>query len=109
MPAGELKHGTLALIDTNAICFVILTNPKYTAKIQASISEIQARGGVCYLITQLDIDNIADYTFKLPAFDYNEITLSSIIFFQLLAYHTSVIKGLNPDKPRNLAKSVTVG
>lgn len=109
MPAGELKHGTLALIDTSAICFVILTNPKYIAKIQASISEIQARGGVCYLITQLDVDNIADYTFKLPTFNYNEITLSSIIFFQLLAYHTSIIKGFNPDKPRNLAKSVTVG
>lgn len=109
-PAGELKHGTLALIDENAICFVILTNKKYLSKIESSISEIQARGGICYLITQLDLDNqIADYIIKLPKFDYKELTITSIIFFQLLAYYTSVEKGLNPDKPRNLAKSVTVG
>lgn len=108
--AGELKHGTLALIDSNSICFIVLTNPKFLSKVEASISEIRARGGKCYLVTQLDInEDVSDYIIKLPNFNSGEIALTSIIFFQLLAYYTSALKGLNPDKPRNLAKSVTVG
>lgn len=110
LPSGELKHGTLALITENTTCIIIATKSNTLHKNLNSIHEIKARGGKVILVTELDIDineNI-DYIIKLPAIDESIIDIISIIPFQILALEESIYLGYNPDKPRNLAKSVTV-
>ena len=109
LPSGELKHGTLALIDKDTTCIIIATNPETLDKNINSIHEIKARGGKIILVTQLDIshENI-DYVIKLQNIDKDLIDIVSVIPFQLLALERSLDEKYNPDKPRNLAKSVTV-
>ncbi|AAO26771.1 glucosamine-fructose-6-phosphate aminotransferase isomerizing [Buchnera aphidicola str. Bp (Baizongia pistaciae)] len=107
--AGELKHGPLALVDSSTQIIVIAPNDNLIDKIKLNISEIRTRGGVLHIFS----DNLTKFNdntnvIRLP---YDGILLSPIIYvipLQLLAYYVALIKGKNIDKPRNLAKSVTV-
>lgn len=110
IPSGELKHGTLSLVDQKSLVFVIATDPDLVAKNLSSASEIKARGGKIVLVTNLDVKSCEDIDY-LYKFDETEQALSSllsVIPFQVLSYKTCVKLGFSPDKPRNLAKSVTV-
>ncbi len=104
--AGELKHGVIALITegTPVICFVDNHNQDYMVSIA---SEVKARGGLIIGICQSP-NPIFDHLLMLPAADNPAAVIGSIIPCQLLAYFLATQRGLNPDKPRNLAKSVTV-
>lgn len=107
--AGELKHGTLALIDENTTVLVTATQKNLFEKTMNSIYEIKARGATVVLLTQFDVENDAlDLIVKLPCTDQCLMPLVSIYPLQMIAYKTALLKGLDPDKPRNLAKSVTV-
>ena len=111
-PAGELKHGFLALVDNDSYVFVIATNKDLLEKTINGAHEAQSRGAKIILVSQFDISKnlLSDiYQFiKLPSTNYDLMPVLSIIPFQLLSYYTSINKGINPDQPRNLAKSVTV-
>ena len=109
MSMGELKHGTLALIDENALCIIISTNEALLEKNITTINEIQSRGGHIVLISNHNAQNTLkpiDYKVNLLGATIGEI--EAIIPMQLLSNNYSLSLGLNPDKPRNLAKSVTV-
>lgn len=108
-PCGELKHGTLSLIDDNSLVIAIATDEKIWDKVKNSIHEIVCRGGKVALITQMDIeDKDIDYLIKIPNVSELLLPIVSIIPIDLIAYRVSIMLGNNPDKPRNLAKSVTV-
>ncbi|XBC40282.1 MAG: glutamine--fructose-6-phosphate transaminase (isomerizing) [Buchnera aphidicola (Nurudea ibofushi)] len=108
-PIGELKHGPLALIDSNVPIIIIAPNNNLLEKIKLNIEEIHSRGGLIYILS----DPFAKFNknrniIRLP---YIEHLISPIFYaipLQLLAYYTALIKGENIDQPRNLAKSVTV-
>lgn len=110
-PAGELKHGPLALIDKDAPVIVLAPNDELLEKIKSNIHEVCARGGEMIIFTQSDVkfhNKNKWHLLKLPTI---AAELSPIIFaipLQLLSYHAAVIKGTDVDRPRNLAKSVTV-
>jgi len=107
IPAGELKHGPLALMDENV--FVIIINPNdstYTDTIN-SASEIKARGAKIIGISDKNSD-IYDYWIEVPKTEEAFYPLVEIIPIQLLAYYAALEKNTDPDYPRNLAKSVTV-
>lgn len=110
--SGELKHGFLALIDDGTFLFVLATQKELLDKTLNGAHEAYARGAKIILATQLDIDTSkVDFvykSFKLQSVEEELMPIVSIIIFQLLAYYTSMAKSLNPDQPRNLAKSVTV-
>lgn len=107
--AGELKHGTLALIDENTTVIAIATQKELFDKTMNSIYEIKARGAKVVLLTQFDIKSDAiDMLIELPTTDQAIMAEISIYPLQMLAYKTAMLKGLDPDKPHNLAKSVTV-
>lgn len=109
-PCGELKHGTLSLIDENSIVFVIMTERDLIAKTTNAIHEITSRGGNVVCITQFDDIDLGDcyYVIHLPKLNQLFMPIVSIIPFHLISYKITTKLGLNPDKPRNLAKSVTV-
>lgn len=102
-PSGELKHGTLALINKKSLVICINTNDKLKEKTLLSLKEIEARKAKTLLISKDDNSFI-----QLPNIDYKLLPIISIIPSQLFSYYISIYKNLNPDKPRNLAKSVTV-
>lgn len=108
MPAGELKHGSLALVDKRTVCVVHILDNAHQEKLLVSAAEIKARGGQI-----IGIANQAEpvFDFYLPSLGSKDQieSLGQAIWGQLLAYYLAVQKGLNPDRPRNLAKSVTVG
>ena len=110
-PAAEMKHGPIALIDSEMPVFVIATRDSLYEKVISNIQEIRARGGrVTALVTEGDeqIKKFANHVIELPdTLDCFEPLLVSIPL-QLLAYHIAVCKGRDVDRPRNLAKSVTV-
>ena len=109
MSLGELKHGTLALIDESAICIVISTSEALAEKNVTTINEIQSRGGHIITISNHAIKNtIKPIDYKVNLLDATIPEIESIIPIQLLSNAYSLSLGLNPDKPRNLAKSVTV-
>lgn len=103
-PAGELKHGTLALIDNNSMVFAISTSKTLHPRLVSAISEIEARGGKVQLLS-----TVKDTQQIFNSVDEMLDGLQIMVYLQLLSYYTAVAKGYNPDKPRNLAKSVTVG
>lgn len=104
VPAGELKHGTLALIDDKSLVVTICTDSQIQDKIKSNVKEILARGGHILLLASKNFVE-ADYFTELPKIHG---TYYATVFLQSLAYKVCLQKGLNPDKPRNLAKSVTV-
>lgn len=111
-PAGELKHGFLALVDKDTLSIFLCTENSLLSKVLSNIHEVRARGGKTILITNLDVSIDAqknvDEVIKIKSFADELMPITSIKFFQWLAYFTSTSLGINPDKPRNLAKSVTV-
>jgi glucosamine--fructose-6-phosphate aminotransferase (isomerizing) len=110
-PAAEMKHGPIALIDSDMPVVVVATHNAMYEKVLSNIQEIKARNGkVIALVTKGDntISKIADQVIELPETIECLEPLLSTIPLQLLAYHIAVCKGKNVDQPRNLAKSVTV-
>jgi glucosamine--fructose-6-phosphate aminotransferase (isomerizing) len=110
-PAAEMKHGPIALIDENMP--VVFIAPKDTSydKIVSNIQEVKARHGVVIAVVSEGDDTIpelADYTFEIPAIEEALLPLLTVIPLQLLSYYIAVLRGCDVDKPRNLAKSVTV-
>ncbi len=107
MPAGELKHGTLALIEKGTPVIAVAPNDCTRAHILSNISEVKARGA--YVIGVSDEpSSMFDAFIEVPSVDEVYFPLVSIIPLQLLAFHSAVVRNLDPDRPRNLAKSVTV-
>ena len=110
-PAAEMKHGPIALIDSEMPVFVIATRDRLYEKVISNIQEVRARGGrVTALVTEGDtqIQKFADHVIALPDTLECFQPLIASIPLQLLAYHIAVCKGKDVDRPRNLAKSVTV-
>ncbi len=110
-PAAEMKHGPIALIDSEMPVFVIATRDRLYEKVISNIQEVRARGGrVTALVTEGDkqISKFADDVIELPDTMECFQPLIASIPLQLLAYHIAVCKGKDVDRPRNLAKSVTV-
>ncbi len=110
-PAAEMKHGPIALVDDTLPVVFIATHDMYHEKIISNMQEIKARKGkVIAVITEGDTvtTGIADDVIAVPAADEIVAPILSVIPMQLLAYYIGVSKGLDVDKPRNLAKSVTV-
>lgn len=110
-PAAEMKHGPIALIDSDMLVVVIATRNAMYEKVLSNIQEIKARKGkVIALVSKGDetISKIADEVIELPDTEECLEPLLATIPLQLLAYHIAVCKGKNVDQPRNLAKSVTV-
>jgi glucosamine--fructose-6-phosphate aminotransferase (isomerizing) len=110
-PAAEMKHGPIALVDENLPVVFVATKDAYHAKIVSNIQEIKARKGkVIAIISEGDevIPTMADDIFFVPPADEIIAPIISVIPLQLLSYYIGVAKGCDVDKPRNLAKSVTV-
>lgn len=109
--AGELKHGTIALIEEGTMVIAIATQEDMIEKIISNIKEVKARGAYVIALTKEKYKNVADISDEIILIDDVEDILAPTvanISLQLLAYYTAVEKGLDVDKPRNLAKSVTV-
>ena len=110
-PAGELKHGPLALVDAQMPVVAIAPNDALLEKLKSNLQEVRARGGELYVVADLDSHLTAGDGIHLIRVAEHRGLLSPIVHvvpLQLLAYHTAVLRGTDVDKPRNLAKSVTV-
>ena len=110
-PAGELKHGTIALIENGTMVVVVATQENMIEKIVSNIKELKARGAYIISITKnsyKDIRDVSDEVLAISDIDDILAPVLAVIPAQLFAYYTAVAKGLDVDKPRNLAKSVTV-
>jgi glucosamine--fructose-6-phosphate aminotransferase (isomerizing) len=110
-PAAEMKHGPIALIDSEMPTVVIATNKGIYEKVISNIQEIKARKGrVLAVVTKGDtiIRELADYYIEVPETEECFMPLLTVIPLQLLAYYIAIVKGCDVDQPRNLAKSVTV-
>jgi len=110
-PAGELKHGPLALVDREMPVVAIAPNDALLEKLKSNLQEVRARGGELYVVADLDShlapgDGI--HLIRLPEHAGPLSPIVHVVPLQLLAYHAAVIRGTDVDKPRNLAKSVTV-
>lgn len=106
-PAGELKHGTISLIEEGSLVIAISTDQNLCEKIISNIREVQSRGAVVLSITCFEeVAAVSDYYAKVPS-GLNAPILASVTL-QLFAYYTALARGCDIDKPRNLAKSVTV-
>jgi len=110
-PAAEMKHGPIALVDESLPVVILATRDRFQHKILSNIQEIKARKGrVIALVTEGDeaVTALADDIIAVPEADEVVAPILHVIPLQLLAYHIGVLKGYDVDKPRNLAKSVTV-
>ena len=105
---GELKHGPIALIENGFPVIGIMTDEKLLDKSISNIQEVISRGAKTIIITNQDINKDFDYIIKIPKINKYLSPILSVIPLQLLSYYISKEKGLDVDKPRNLAKSVTV-
>ena len=106
--AGELKHGPIALIDEGFPVISIITDENLAHKTISNIQEVISRGAKTIVITSMNLNKSFDYILKIPETSKYLTPILSVIPLQLLAYYISKEKGLDVDKPRNLAKSVTV-
>jgi glucosamine--fructose-6-phosphate aminotransferase (isomerizing) len=110
-PAGELKHGPLALVDENMPVVVIAPNDALLEKVKSNMQEVRARGGQVYVFADLDShfgESEGVHVIRTPRHVGLLSPILHSIPVQLLAYHAALLKGTDVDKPRNLAKSVTV-
>lgn len=111
-PAGEMKHGPLALVQPGVVCVVGATQPTILDKVISNVREVQARGGTVVAITSDQTDTmrkVAEYCIPIPTTRHEFFdTLLSVIPMQLFAYYVAAGLGCEIDQPRNLAKSVTV-
>lgn len=109
--AGELKHGTISLVTDNMPVIAVATQRELFDKTVSNVKEVKARGGKVIFVTHNYInvdDDVADYKIGLPTIDDILMPMLTVVPLQLIAYYTSVLRGNDVDKPRNLAKSVTV-
>ncbi len=110
-PAGELKHGPLALVTDKMPVVTIAPNDDLLEKLQSNMQEVRARGGQLYVFADTDTKIVSEDGIHVIRMSENYGQLSPILHvipLQLLAYHTALVRGTDVDKPRNLAKSVTV-
>ena len=108
-PAGELKHGTISLIEKDTPIIAISTDEKLLEKTISNIKEVKARGAKVIFITNSDIkSDFYDYLIKIPKTNSLFQSILTIIPLQIIAYEVAKSLGCDIDKPRNLAKSVTV-
>ena len=110
-PAGEMKHGPIALIDENMPVMFLATKDSVYEKVLSNMEEVKARGGIVIAVADHDDAQLlekADQLIRIPGTDPFVTPVLSTIPLQLLAYHMAILKGTDVDQPRNLAKSVTV-
>ena len=109
-PAGELKHGPLALVDASMPVICALPNDPLLDKVLSNLQEVRARGGELFLFSDQNVKIELDRFQNLTLADIYPSTAPIVysVPLQLLAYHVAVLKGTDVDQPRNLAKSVTV-
>ena len=107
-PSGELKHGPIALIENDVTVISILTNRMLVQKSISNIQEVVTRGAKTFIVTNQELNHNFDEVIEIPKTNTLISPILSVIPLQLLAYYISKEKGLDVDKPRNLAKSVTV-
>ena len=110
-PAAEMKHGPIALVDENMPVVFVATHHRLYKKIISNIQEVIARNGrIIAVVTEGDkeVKALSSFVIEIPETLETLVPLLSVIPLQLIAYHVAVVKGLNVDQPRNLAKSVTV-
>jgi glucosamine--fructose-6-phosphate aminotransferase (isomerizing) len=110
LASGELKHGTIALVDSNTFVLALNSSELLYDKNLSSIEEVLARGGKIIVVGDRveKINNIFGFIKTPAAKNKFEVLLSTIVPLQLLAYYTGILRGVDVDQPRNLAKSVTV-
>jgi glucosamine--fructose-6-phosphate aminotransferase (isomerizing) len=109
--AGELKHGTISLIENGTLVVGVLTQKALFEKTISNMVEVRSRGAYLMGLTtygHYSLEDTADFTVYIPQTDEHFVPSLAVIPLQLMAYYVSLAKGLDPDKPRNLAKSVTV-
>ncbi len=109
--AGELKHGTISLIEQGTLVVGVMTQSQLFEKTRSNMVEVKSRGGYLMGLTSYgnySIEDTVDFTVYVPRTDPHFATSLAVIPLQLMGYYVSVAKGLDVDKPRNLAKSVTV-
>ena len=107
--AGELKHGTISLIENGTPVVGIITDDNVKAKTISNIKEVKARGAKTIIITNDNIDNeLFDFVIKIPKINEFLQPLLTVLPLQMIAYETAKLRGCDIDKPKNLAKSVTV-
>ena len=110
-PAGELKHGPLALVDTHMPVIAIAPRGALLEKLKSNLQEVRARGGELYVMTDEDANlgnGVGFHVIQMPSHHPVVSPIVHSIPLQLLAYHAAICRGTDVDKPRNLAKSVTV-
>ena len=109
--AGELKHGTISLIENGTLVVGILTQSGLYEKMLSNLVEVKSRGAYLMGLTtygNYNIEDTVDFTVYIPRTDEHFTASLAVIPLQLMGYYVSVARGLDVDKPRNLAKSVTV-
>jgi glucosamine--fructose-6-phosphate aminotransferase (isomerizing) len=110
-PAAEMKHGPIALVDEHTPSVIVIPHGLVYDKVMANLEEIKARGGpVIAIVCEGDtrVADVADDVIEVPSVEDFVQPIVTIVPLQLLAYHIAVLRGCDVDKPRNLAKSVTV-
>ena len=110
-PAAEMKHGPIALIDANMPVVFVAPADEVYPKVVSNMQEVRARGGRIIAVTTEgngELGTLADYQLRVPATAPLLSPILTVIPLQLLAYHVAVLRGCDVDRPRNLAKSVTV-
>ena len=110
-PAGELKHGPLALVTEAMPVVIVAPNDELIDKLKSNMQEVRARGGVLYVLADADSNIQSEegiHVIRMPEHYGSLSPILHVVPLQLLAYHTALAKGTDVDKPRNLAKSVTV-
>ncbi|HED18564.1 MAG TPA: SIS domain-containing protein, partial [Gammaproteobacteria bacterium] len=110
-PAGELKHGPLALVDASMPVVVVAPNNELLEKLKSNLHEVSARGGQMLVFADQNAGMSSDETSTVLPVAPTDDCVAPIVFtipLQLLSYHVAVLKGTDVDQPRNLAKSVTV-
>ena len=109
--SGELKHGPLALVDKDMPVIAVAPNDALLEKLKSNLQEVRARGGELYVFADADSEILASdgiHVMHLPE-HYGQLSaLLHVVPLQLLSYHVALVRGTDVDKPRNLAKSVTV-
>jgi glucosamine--fructose-6-phosphate aminotransferase (isomerizing) len=111
MPAAEMKHGPIALINEGMPVVFVASKCNQYDKVISNIEEVRARGGVVIAVAtegDTNIKRYSDHVIYVPHVPEPLQPLLTVVPLQLLAYHAAVARGCNVDKPRNLAKSVTV-
>jgi glucosamine--fructose-6-phosphate aminotransferase (isomerizing) len=110
-PAGEMKHGPIALVDKQLPVVAIIPQDPWHDKMISQVEQVKARGGVVVVVaTEGDekTEELADYVMEIPSSPWLLSPVTTVIPLQILAYHIATLRGLDVDQPRNLAKSVTV-